>query len=140
MPLEGVFRVSVLTVNLAENSYDIVIERGALASLGQRCRAVRLEGLAAVISSPTVAALYGAAVQESLEAAGFSVAQIEMPDGEEYKNSTTLNQLYDALLAAGVDRGSFVVALGGGIVGDVAGYAAATWMRVSPLFRCRQHF
>lgn len=132
MPLEGVFRVSVLTVNLAENSYDIVIERGALASLGQRCRAVGLKGLAAVISNPTVAALYGAAVQESLEAAGFSVAQIEMPDGEEYKNSTTLNQLYDALLAAGVDRGSFVVALGGGVVGDVAGYAAATWMRGIP--------
>ena len=132
MPLEGVFRVSVLTVNLAENSYDIVIERGALASLGQRCRAVGLKGVAAVISNPTVAALYGAAVQESLEAAGFTVVQIEMPDGEEYKNSTTLNQVYDALLAAGVDRGSFVVALGGGVVGDVAGYAAATWMRGIP--------
>jgi 3-dehydroquinate synthase len=132
VPLERVFRVSVLTVNLAENSYDIFIERGALASLGQRCRAVGLKGVAAVISNPTVAALYGAAVQESLESAGFSVAQIEMPDGEEYKNSTTLNQLYDALLAAGVDRGSFVVALGGGVVGDVAGYVAATWMRGIP--------
>jgi 3-dehydroquinate synthase len=124
--------VSVLSVNLAENSYDIVIERGVLASLGQRCRAVGLKGMAAVISNPTVAALYGKAVQESLEAAGFSVARIEMPDGEEYKNCTTLNQLYDDLLASGVDRGSFVVALGGGVVGDVAGYAAATWMRGIP--------
>ena len=124
--------MSVLTVNLAENSYDIVIERGALASLGQRCRAVGLKGLAAVISNPTVAALYGAAVRGSLEAAGFSVVLIEVPDGEEYKNSTTLNQLYDDLLAAGIDRGSFVVALGGGVVGDVAGYAAATWMRGIP--------
>ncbi len=57
---------------------------------------------------------------------------IEIPDGEEYKNSTTLNQLYDDLLAAGVDRSSFVVALGGGVVGDVAGYAAATWLRGIP--------
>ena len=124
--------MSVLSVNLAEHSYDIVIERGALASLGQRCRAVGMNGVAAVISNPAVAALYGAAVQESLAAAGFSVALIEIPDGEEYKNSTTLNQLYDDILAAGVDRGSFVVALGGGVVGDVAGYAAATWMRGIP--------
>ena len=132
MPFEGVFRVSVLTVNLADNSYDIVIERGALASLGQRCRAVGLKGVAAVITNPTVAALYGAVVRESLEDAGYTVAQIEMPDGEEYKNSTTLNQIYDDLLAAGVDRRSFMVALGGGVVGDVAGYAAATWMRGIP--------
>ena len=122
----------MLSVNLAENSYDIVIERGALASLGQRCSSVGMKGVAAVISNPTVAALYGAVVQESLAAAGFTVAQIEIPDGEEFKNSTTLNQLYDELLAAGVDRGSFVVALGGGVVGDVAGYAAATWMRGIP--------
>ena len=132
MPCEGVFRVSVLTVNLAENSYEIVIERGALALLGPRCRALGLKGVAAVISNPTVAALYGSAVRESLEAAGFTVAQIEIPDGEEYKNSATLNQLYDDLLAAGADRGSFAVALGGGVVGDVAGYAAATWMRGIP--------
>lgn len=124
--------MSVLTVNLAENSYDIVIESGALASLGRRCRTVGLNGVAAVISNPTVAALYGAAAQESLEAAGYTVARIEMPDGEEFKNSATLNQIYDDLLAAGVDRGSFVVALGGGVVGDVAGYAAATWMRGIP--------
>ena len=124
--------MSVLSVNLAENSYDIVIEPGALASLGERCRSIGLKGMAAVITNPTVAALYGAAVQESLESAGFCVARIEMPDGEEYKNSTTLNRIYDDLLAAGVDRGSFVVALGGGVVGDVAGYAAATWMRGIP--------
>ena len=132
MPIEGAFRVSVLSVNLAENSYDIVIERGILDSLGQRCRAVGLKGKAAVISNPTVAALYGAVVQESLAAAGFSAAYIEIPDGEEYKNCTTLNQLYDDLLLAGVDRSSFVVALGGGVVGDVAGFAAATWMRGIP--------
>ena len=124
--------MSVLSVNLAENSYDIVIEPGALASLGQRCRAVGLNGKCAVISNPTVSALYGGAVQMSLESAGYTVAHIEMPDGEEYKNSTTLNRIYDDLLAAGIDRTSFVVALGGGVVGDVAGYAAATWLRGIP--------
>ena len=124
--------MSVLNVNLAENSYDIVIERGALASLGERCRAVGLKGVAAVITNPTVAALYGSCVIQSLETSGYVVAQIEMPDGEEFKNSSTLNRIYDQLLAAGVDRSSFVVALGGGVVGDVAGYAAATWLRGIP--------
>ena len=124
--------MSVLNVNLAENSYDIVIERGALASLGERCRAVGLKGVSAVITNPTVAALYGAVVTKSLESSGYAVAQIEMPDGEEFKNSSTLNRIYDDLLAAGVDRSSFIVALGGGVVGDVAGYAAATWLRGIP--------
>lgn len=124
--------MSILTVNLAENSYDIVIERGALATLGQRCRAVGLKGLAAVVTNPTVSALYGTLVRSSLQAAGFTVVQIEIPDGEEFKNSSTLNRLYDDLLEAGVDRGSFIVALGGGVVGDVAGYAAATWLRGIP--------
>lgn len=124
--------MSVLSVNLAENSYDIVIERGLLASLGERCRTLGLKGVAAVVSNPTVATLYGTVVQESLVSAGFTVVQIEIPDGEEFKNSTTLNRLYDDLLAAGVDRSSFIVALGGGVVGDVAGYAAATWMRGIP--------
>lgn len=124
--------MSILSVNLAENSYDIVIERGALVSLGIRCREVGLKGVAAVISNPTVSALYSAEVKKSLETAGFSVALIDIPDGEEFKTSSTLNRLYDDLLAAGVDRGSFIVALGGGVVGDVAGYAAATWMRGIP--------
>ena len=122
----------MLTVNLGVNSYDIVIERGALASLGMRCRAVGMAGVAAVVSNSTVAALYGQTVRDSLEAAGFTVALVEIPDGEEFKNSATLNRVYDEFLAAGVDRGSFVVALGGGVVGDVAGYAAATWMRGIP--------
>ncbi len=124
--------MSVLTVNLGDNSYDIVIERGALASLGQRCCAVGLKGIAAVISNPTVTALYGETVRDSLESAGYTVVLIRIPDGEQYKNSATLNQVYDDLLTAGVDRSSFVVALGGGVVGDVAGYAAATWMRGIP--------
>jgi 3-dehydroquinate synthase len=124
--------VSVLKVNLAENSYEIVIERDSLVSLGQRCRDIGLKGLAVIISNPTVAPLYAGVVLESLDAAGFTVALLEIPDGEEYKNSKTLNKLYDDLLAVGADRSSFIVALGGGVVGDVAGYAAATWMRGIP--------
>jgi len=124
--------VSLLTVNLADNSYDIIIEHGCLTSLGARCAALGLSGVAAVITNPTVSALYGRTVLDSLGSAGFKAVQIEIGDGEEYKNSATLNQVYDALLSAGVDRSSFIVALGGGVVGDLAGYAAATWLRGIP--------
>ena len=124
--------MSVLTVNLPENSYDIIIGKGLLPSLGARCAALGLSGVAAVITNPTVSALYGRTILDSLDRAGFRAVQIEIPDGEEYKNYATLNQVYDALLAAGVDRSSFIVALGGGVVGDLAGYSAATWLRGIP--------
>ncbi len=124
--------MSVLTVSLAENSYDIVIKHGSLSTIGERCAALSLSGLAAVVTNPTVSALYGGIVQESLKTAGFNTVLVEIPDGEEYKNSATLNNVYDALLDAGVDRSSFIVALGGGVVGDLAGYAAATWLRGIP--------
>ncbi|MEI6206214.1 MAG: 3-dehydroquinate synthase [Desulfuromonadales bacterium] len=121
--------MSQLTVNLGKNSYDIVISEGSLSSLGRRCAAIGLKGMAAVVTNPTVAALYGDVVRDSLLSSGFTVVQIEIPDGEEYKNASTLNRVYDDLLEAGVDRASFIVALGGGVVGDLAGYAAATWLR-----------
>ncbi len=124
--------MSILKVNLAENSYDIIIEHGSLPSIGERCAAIGLSGVAAVITNPTVSVLYGQIVLESLKAAGFTAVQIEIQDGEEYKNSATLNRVYDSLLAAGIDRSSFVVALGGGVVGDLSGYAAATWLRGVP--------
>lgn len=124
--------MSVLSVELAENSYEIIIEHGILPSLGDRCSKLGLKGVAAVITNPTVSALYAGTVLDSLQSAGFRTALIEIRDGEEFKNSTTLNQVYDELLLAGVDRGSFIVALGGGVVGDLAGYAAATWLRGIP--------
>jgi 3-dehydroquinate synthase len=124
--------VNVLTVNLADHSYDIMIGGGILSSLGSRCAHVGLTTHAAVITNPTVNALYGAVVKGSLEASGHKVTLIEIPDGEIYKNSETLNSVYDALIEAGIDRKSFVVALGGGVVGDLAGYAAATYLRGIP--------
>ncbi|OGR30859.1 MAG: 3-dehydroquinate synthase [Desulfuromonadales bacterium GWD2_54_10] len=124
--------MSLLTVNLGEYSYDILIDSGVLSSLGQRCAAVGLNGDVAVITNPTVAALYGDVVQQSLIAAGNVVTIVTMPDGEEFKNSTTLNSVYDGLIEAGLGRNSFVIALGGGVVGDLAGFAAATYLRGIP--------
>jgi len=124
--------MKVVTVNLCENSYDILIGSGLLPSLGQRCASCGLTGKAAVVTNPVVNALYGDTVRSSLGQAGFTVTTIEIPDGEEFKNSATLNSVYDALIDAGLDRKSFIVALGGGVVGDLAGFAAATFLRGIP--------
>ncbi len=124
--------MSTLTVNLGDNSYDIVIGSDTLATLGRCCLARGLSGRVAVISNPAVAERYAETVRASLAEAGNQVSQILIPDGEEHKNSTTLNRVYDELIQAGLDRNSFIVALGGGVVGDLAGFAAATFLRGIP--------
>jgi 3-dehydroquinate synthase len=124
--------VSMLTVNLGENSYDILIGSGLLSTLGRECAGRGLSGRVAVITNPVVAGLYSAQIRESLANAGNQVTVIEIPDGEEYKNAATLNRVYDDLIEAGLDRTSFIVALGGGVVGDLAGFAAATYLRGIP--------
>lgn len=124
--------MNVLTVNLGDNSYDILIDSGLLSSLGQHCLAAGLNGDVAIITNPTVAELYGDLVQQSLIDTGNIVTVVTIPDGEEFKNSNTLNSVYDALIEAGLGRNSFVVALGGGVVGDLAGFAAATYLRGIP--------
>jgi 3-dehydroquinate synthase len=124
--------VSVLTVSLADNSYDILIGSGLLPSLGSRCAAIGLTSSVAIITNPTVNALYGDIVRCSLAEAGCAVTIIEIPDGEIYKNAETLTHVYDTLIESGLDRKSFIVALGGGVVGDLAGFAAATYLRGIP--------
>lgn len=124
--------MSVMTVNLGAGSYDILIASGSLSALGNECAIRGLSGNVALITNPTVAALYADVVRASLAEAGNSVTLIEIPDGEKYKNAETLNQVYEQLIEAGIDRHSFVVALGGGVVGDLAGFAAATYLRGIP--------
>lgn len=124
--------MQLLNVQLADQNYDIFVDNGSLEKLGRLCTEVGLTGNAAVITNPTVASFYADAVTRSLKAAGNTVTVIEIPDGEIYKNTATLNDVYDALIEAGIDRKSFIVALGGGVVGDLAGFAAATYLRGIP--------
>lgn len=121
--------MEIVQVGLAERSYNIHIGTGILPDLGGLCREAGLSGRAAVVTNSTVGALYLGTARQSLEASGYRVTVIEIPDGEEYKNTSTLELIYDGLLDAGLDRGAFIVALGGGVVGDIAGYAAATFLR-----------
>jgi 3-dehydroquinate synthase len=124
--------VESIRVGLDERSYIIHIGRGILSDLGTLCRELPLKGSAAIITNTTIAPLYLPQVKSSLEAEGYDVKTIVLPDGEEFKNSATLDMIYDALISAGLDRGAFIVALGGGVVGDMAGFAAATFLRGIP--------
>jgi 3-dehydroquinate synthase len=122
-----------LDVSLGERSYPIVIGNGILDEIGDACRSRHLGGHAAVVTNSTVGPLYLERVLTSLSAAGFSVHPVEIQDGEEYKTLATLEGIYGELIRARLDRNSFVVALGGGVVGDVAGFAAATYLRGIPV-------
>lgn len=82
-----------------------------------------------VVTNPTVAALYGERAERALAATGKRVLRVELPDGEQYKTWETLNLIFDALLGNRCDRRCVLVALGGGVIGDVTGFAAAVYMR-----------
>ena len=119
----------VVNVSLGPRSYAIVVESGALATVGTRVRALGVGSRAALVSDAAILALYGKTVVASLEGAGLAVTTVEVPEGEAAKRLDVAARCWDALLDAGLDRGSTVLALGGGAVGDVAGFVAATYMR-----------
>jgi len=128
--------VETVTVALGERAYPIWIGDGILPSLGARLRTLGLSGTVALVSVPPVFELYGAAAQASLSGAGFDVRTTVVPDGEVSKSVGQLSGLWDRLVADRLERSSPVVALGGGVVGDLAGFAAATYKRGVPFVQC----
>ncbi len=123
-------RGKTLTVALPGRSYDIEIQRGLLDRIGERCRgllprAVRLF----VVTDSNVAPLYAQRAERSLGEAGFQVRTQVLPAGESAKCPQRLAQLWEEMLSFGLTRTDAVVALGGGVVGDLAGFAAATVLR-----------
>lgn len=116
-------------VGLRERSYDIYIGRGILAGLGRALSGLTRTKRVAVVSNPTVFPLYGPAVMESLKSAGFNAVSIIIPDGEEYKCLDSANSIYGKLLQEKFERSSFLIALGGGVIGDITGFVASTYMR-----------
>lgn len=120
---------SEIHVELGERRYRILIGRNLFERTGELCREAGLEGAALLVSDTNVAPLYAAAVEASLRAAGIRVRTTVIPAGEASKSPDQLLALYRAAIAAELDRSSFVAALGGGVVGDLAGFAAGTFLR-----------
>lgn len=119
----------IVTVNLGRRSYSIVVERGALARIGDRLAALGVGRRVALITDPAIRRLHGDTVLGALRSAGFSSEVVAVPEGESAKTLPVAESCWDRLLAAGLDRTSTVVGLGGGAVGDLAGFVAATYMR-----------
>lgn len=118
-----------ITVPLRERSYDILIEFGSAARIGSALSNLGLGKKGVVVSDSNVGPLYASLIVDSLAGAGFDVRVATIPAGEENKTLETAARLYREMLSFGLDRKSFVLSLGGGLVGDVAGFAAATYMR-----------
>ncbi|HEX8552499.1 MAG TPA: 3-dehydroquinate synthase [Abditibacteriaceae bacterium] len=117
-----------IPVSLGDRSYDIEIAAGALARFAESATPpARAE--VAILSNQTVAPLYADTLAEQLTNAGAKVIRFNAPDGEAAKSLDVVSQAYDALAAGGLTRRGAVVAVGGGVVGDLAGFVAATWMR-----------
>jgi len=120
-----------VVVNLpGKPSYDVRIGPGQLNSLGARLRNLLPKATsAAIVTDTNVNPLYGAVVRDSLRDAGFSTMLMAVPAGEASKNAECLMEIWRAMAARKMDRDALVVALGGGVVGDMAGFAAATYLR-----------
>src|ERR1700712_2792790 len=116
-----------ITVNVAlgDRAYDIAIGRGLLATLGERINKLRPGCKVAIVTDETVARHHLAAAEASLASAGVGVSSVKVPAGEASKSFRMLEHVCDSLLAAKIERGDLVVALGGGVVGDLGGFAAS---------------
>lgn len=121
-----------IPVSLTRNPYEILVEQGALNRIGEFLAPLKLGPRCALITDSNVNALYGKIVTEALEKAGYHVSLLVVPAGESSKCMAQAEKLCDGMINAGLDRTSFVAALGGGVVGDLAGFVAAIYYRGIP--------
>ncbi len=118
-----------IRVELGDRSYDILIGNSILENTGTKLKTFNFSPKIALVSNELVFSLYGEIVSESIRKAGFDLLTVIIPDGEQYKNIETLQYIYNELLKYKLDRKSALIALGGGVVGDITGFAASTYMR-----------
>ncbi|WP_288277501.1 3-dehydroquinate synthase, partial [uncultured Megasphaera sp.] len=122
-------------VELGKDSYDIHIENGLLDRAGDYIRNLTKSRTLAVITDSNVDALYGQRLETALTGAGFRVHRLVFPAGEEHKCAATLLDLYQQLSDAGITRSDCILTFGGGVTGDLGGFAAATFLRGVPFIQ-----
>jgi 3-dehydroquinate synthase len=121
-----------ITVELKERSYPIIVKTGLLPEIGLRVREMGFSGRVALVTNPVVEGLYAGPLTGGLREAGLDPVVITIPDGEEHKTLGVASDIYDGLIEHRMERSSLIIALGGGVVGDVAGFVAATYLRGVP--------
>ncbi len=128
--------MSAVTITLPHHSYEILIETGALDEIGERIRSLAPHALCGVIADSNVWEQCGQRFEASLSAAGYRATLAKLDRGEEGKNLATVEDLYATLLEDRLERRSPILALGGGVTGDMAGFVAATYLRGVPFVQC----
>lgn len=126
---------NVINVDLGERSYDIVIGDGIMAEAGARLAKMLPGARAVIVTDSNVDALHGHALRASLSDAGVDHHTIVVPAGEKSKGYEGLQQVVEGIIAAGMERRDCLVALGGGVVGDLAGFAAGIVRRGMPFIQ-----
>jgi 3-dehydroquinate synthase len=119
----------VIPVKLPTSHYNVVIQPHGLMQIGQKCSDLKLGKKIIIVSNPIVFKHYGQIVMDSLTAAGFSVSNCLLPAGERYKTMNSLQKIYDQAIEQRLERSSTLLALGGGVIGDMTGFAASSWLR-----------
>jgi 3-dehydroquinate synthase len=121
-----------LSIDLADRSYDILIGRNFLSRLGDHLSHLKTARRALVVTNPVINKLYGKILSEGLQSAGLNVECVEIPEGETHKTLQDAQTVYDHLIENQYDRNTLLVALGGGVIGDLTGFIAATFLRGVP--------
>jgi 3-dehydroquinate synthase len=132
--IQLIHTMQTLDVGLAERSYQIHIGQNLLGQVELLLKHIPHKRVA-VVTNTTVAPLYLEQLSGALKAKGVQVQTIVLPDGEQYKNSESLNVIYDALLTNRCERNTPLIALGGGVIGDLTGFAAASYLRGVPFIQ-----
>lgn len=124
-----------LEINLSEKSYPLYVKKGIFKSIGKEIKKIYSNKRIAVITDSNVDKLYGDAIEKSLTEEDYSVKKIVVAAGENSKSVDNLLKLYDELLDFGINRGDMIVAFGGGVVGDLVGFTASTFLRGTPFIQ-----
>lgn len=119
----------IVTVDLGERAYEVHVGPGLLSGSGELCDDIRLADTGLLVTNDRVGGLYAATMVRSLAKSGRKVPRVDIPEGEAYKTAASLSTIYDSALTYKLDRSTTFYALGGGVVGDVAGFAAASYLR-----------
>lgn len=128
--------MAVVKITLPHHRYEIVIEPGVLGRVGSRVRDLAPHARCGVVADRAVWDLHGETLERSLEEAGYGITSSHLEPGEASKGLETVADLYDVMVDARLERGSPIVALGGGVAGDLAGFVAATYLRGVAFVQC----
>ncbi len=121
--------IDKIIVGLGERSYPIYISNNFLSAVGETCKTLGLKGNVLIITNDKIYGHYGEQTLKSFTDANYKTEIFQIPDGEKYKCLETISQIYDHLIGGNYSRQTILAALGGGVVGDITGFAAATYMR-----------